>query len=71
MSTQKIIDVPNYNLYFSLIDKGFTLYYVSLYVAHKVTTKQQVISALSFGTKLYLKEELEDWLIEEAEEFNL
>lgn len=71
MSIQHVIDIPNYNFYFSLVDKGFNLYYFHCYTAHKVTTRLQVITALSYGIKLFPESYLEEWQIEKAEGFNL
>lgn len=51
---KEIIDTPDYNLAFSYIDKGIPLYYFSLYEPKKVTTRAQVIDALSYGVKLYI-----------------
>ena len=58
---EKIINVPNYRLAFSYIDKGIPLYYFSLYQPHKLTTKAQVIDALSRGVILYTGVREEDY----------
>ena len=51
---KEIIDTPSYDLAFSYIDKGMPLYYFSLLEPKKVTTRAQVINALSYGVKLYI-----------------
>ena len=55
MITKKgIINVPNYRECFSYINKGIPLYYFRLYQPIKLTTKSQVIDALSYGMNIYV-----------------
>ena len=56
---KQVVDVPNYELAFSYIDKGVPLYSFSNYKPKKLTTRLQVINALSYGVELYtgVKEE--------------
>lgn len=51
---KEIISTPDYDLAFSYIDKGIPLYYYVLLMPRKVTTRAQVIDALSYGVKLYV-----------------
>ena len=61
MITKKaIITVPNYSECFSYIDKGIPLYYFNLYKPIKLTTKLQVIDALSRGVVIYVGVD-EEW----------
>lgn len=61
MITKKaIITVPNYRECFSYIDKGIPLYYFCLYKPIKLTTKSQVIDALSYGMEIYVGVD-EEW----------
>lgn len=61
MITKKaIITVPNYHEYFSYINKGIPLYYFHLYRPIKLTTKLQVINALSYGMDIYVDVD-EEW----------
>lgn len=61
MITKKaIITVPNYSECFSYIDKGIPLYYFNLYKPIKLTTKLQVIDALSHGVVIYVGVD-EEW----------
>lgn len=61
MITKKaIITVPNYRECFSYIEKGIPLYYFSLYKPIKLTTKSQVINALSYGIDIFVGVD-EEW----------
>ena len=51
---KEIINTPSYDLAFSYIDKGIPLYYSVLLMPRKVTTRAQVIDALSYGVRLYV-----------------
>ena len=59
---KQIIDVPNYELAFSYIDKGFPLYSFCNYKPKKLTTRLQVIDALSYGVNLYTGIREEDYV---------
>ena len=50
---EQIINVPNYKLAFSYVDKGVPLYYFSCYQPKKLINRLQVIDALSYGVELY------------------
>lgn len=61
MITKKaIITVPNYRECFSYVEKGIPLYYFHLYQPIKLTTKLQVIDALSHGVVIYVGVD-EEW----------
>ena len=60
ITDEGIIKVPNYNKCFSYIDKGIPLYYFHLYKPIKLTTKLQVIDALSKNLSLCIDVD-EEW----------
>lgn len=61
MITKKaIITVPNYRECFSYVEKGIPLYYFHLYQPIKLTTKSQVVNALSYGVDIFVGVD-EDW----------
>ena len=59
---EQVLDVPDYRLAFSYIDKAIPLYYFSCYQPKKLTTRLQVIDALSYGVKLYTGVREEDYV---------
>ena len=59
---KQVVDVPDYRLAFSYVDKGIPLYYFSNYKPKKLTTRLQVIDALSYGINLYTGVREEDYV---------
>lgn len=53
---KEIINIPDYKLAFSYIDKGIPLYYYALLMPRRVSTRAQVIEALSYGVPLYVRD---------------
>mgnify|MGYP003288244900 CR=1 FL=1 len=60
ISKKGVMNIPNYHECFSYIDKGIPLYYFHLYKPIKLTTKLQVIDALSYGMNIYVDVD-EEW----------
>lgn len=60
ITKKAIITVPNYSECFSYIEKRIPLYYFHLYRPIKLTTKSQVIDALSYGMNIYADVD-EEW----------
>lgn len=58
---KQVVDVPDYRLAFSYVDKGVPLYSFSNYKPKKLTTRLQVINALSYGSTLYVGVKEEDY----------
>lgn len=56
IKVKEIINTPDYELAFSYVDKGIPLYYYALLMPRKVTTRAQVIEALSYGVQLYVRD---------------
>lgn len=59
---EKVINTPNYELAFSYVDKGIPLYSFSCYQPKKLTSRLQVIDALSYGSTLYVGVKEEDYV---------
>ncbi len=59
---EKVIKVPNYRLAFSYVDKGIPLYSFSCYQPKRLTSRLQVIDALSYGSTLYVGVKEEDYV---------
>ena len=59
---KQVVNVPDYRLAFSYVDKGVPLYFFSNYKPKKLTTRLQVINSLSYGVKLYTGVREEDYV---------
>lgn len=59
---EKVINTPDYKLAFSYVDRDVPLYSFSCYQPKKLTTRLQVIDALSYGVELYTGVREEDYV---------